>query len=129
MDRRRGWSSTMRKVAGAGAILGVLGGGYLLVRLGFGDEQNGPPTATFPQASGNPVNVGMHPQPQVTSVGYGQEQDVITLIPLDALVEREGQVTHSGPALVPFETEGPPSPPEVSEERTAVPPRIPLAQD
>jgi hypothetical protein len=119
----------MRKAIGAGAILAALGGGYLWVLLKPEDKQRMPTTEPSPQASGNSGSAAVQSQPQAAAVGQGQEQEVVTLVPLDALVEDEGRTTNSSSAFVPFETEGLPSPPVASQEETAVPARIPHAQD
>jgi hypothetical protein len=127
MEAWRGWSSTMWKAAGVGAILAALGGGYLWVLLKPEDGQRMPTTEPSPQAFGNSGSAAVQSQPQAAAVGQGQE--VVTLVPLDALIEDEGRTTSSSSAFVPFETEGLPSPPVASAEETAVPARIPRAQD
>jgi hypothetical protein len=86
-----------------------------------------PTTEPSPQASGNSGSAAVQFQPPVAAVGQGQ--DVVTLVPLDALIENESRTTNSSSAFVPFETEELPSPPVASAEETAVPARIPRAQD
>jgi hypothetical protein len=58
-------------------------------------------------------------------------QEVVTLIPLDALVDSEEKVADLCPAaFVPFDAEVPLFPPTASDElRPAVPQRIPPAED
>jgi len=88
------------------------------------------PTAVpSPQASGNSGSAAVQLPSQAAAVGQGQEQDVVTLVPLDALIEDEGRATSSSSAFVPFETEGSSFPPVNFGEGAAAPPRIPLAQD
>jgi hypothetical protein len=129
MEAWRGWSSTMWKAAGVGAILAAVGGGYLWVLLRPEAGQKMPTAVPSPQASGNSGSAAVQLPSQAAAVGQGQEQDVVTLVPLDALIEDEGRATSSSSAFVPFETEGSSFPPVNFGEGAAAPPRIPLAQD
>jgi hypothetical protein len=133
MDRRAMRSSWTVRIVLGGAFGTLLAGtSFLLVESSSEKEIRIAPITPSPKESENPAGpTARSIQPLSLPANRQLEQEVVTLIPLDALVDGEEQGTSSSAVVVPFDMEsspflptsadGPPPPP--------VPPRIPPAAD
>jgi|GEM_PF-1552677 len=133
MDRRTMRSSwTVRIVLGGAFGILLAGTGFLLVESSSEKETRITPIAPPPKESENPDgHTAQSIQPLSLTADRRVEQEVVTLIPLDALVDGAEQGTSSSAVIVPFDPEPSPSLPTAADGSSppSVPPRIPPAAD